>query len=65
MSPLGWKAFSILLEKTGEQLLIAPERMKWLVQSGNDAQLWMFLMVTVKSVAVKNSITSEPGILGP
>ena len=44
---------------TGEslgQLLIAPERMKWLSQSRNDAQLWMCLMVKVKSDAVKKSI---------
>ena len=30
--------------------------MKWLGQSGNDAQLWMCLVVKVKSDAVKNNI---------
>ena len=33
----------------------APERMKQLGQSGNDAQLWMRLVMKVKSDAVKNS----------
>ena len=41
----------MLLEKTGE---IAPERMKMLSQSRNDAQLWTYLMVKVKSDAVKS-----------
>ena len=31
------------------QLLIAPERMKQLGQSGNDTRLWMCLVVRVKS----------------
>ena len=43
----------MLLEKSGE---IAPERMKWLSQSGNDAQLWMCLVMKVKFDVVKNSI---------
>ena len=42
--------------KSEGQLLIAPERMKQLGQSGNDAQLWMCLVMKVKSDAVKNSI---------
>ena len=29
--------------------------MKWLGQSGNNAQLWMHLVVKVKSSAVKNN----------
>ena len=44
---------------------MAPERMKRLAQSRNDAQLCMFPVVKVKSVAVKNNIPEEPGILGP
>ena len=44
------------LGKNGGQLLRAPERIKWLGQSKNDAQLWMCLMVKVKSNAVKNNI---------
>ena len=42
----------MLLEKTRE---IAPERMKRLGQRGNNAQLWMCLVVKVKSDAVKNN----------
>ena len=34
---------------------IALERMKRLGQCGNDAQLWMYLVVKVKSDAVKNN----------
>ena len=33
--------------------------------SRNNAQLWMCLMVKVKSDAVKNNIAQEPGMLGP
>ena len=46
----------MLLEKSRGQLLIAPERMKLLGQSGNHAQLWMCLVVKVKSDAEKNNI---------
>ena len=46
----------MLLRKSGGQLLTPPERMKQLGQSGNDAQLWMCLVMKVKSDAVKNSI---------
>ena len=45
---------NMLLEKSRE---IAPEGMKRLSQSGNNAQLWMCLMVKVKSDAVKTNIT--------
>ena len=41
--------------KGREQLLIAPVR-KQLCQSGNDTQLWMCLVMKVKSNAIKNSI---------
>ena len=43
----------MLLEKSGE---IAPERIKRLSQSRNDAQLWMGPVVKVMSNAVKNNI---------
>ena len=43
----------MLLEKSGE---IPPKGMKRLSQSGNSAQAWMYLVVTVKSDAVKNNI---------
>ena len=55
----------MLLKKTRGQLLITPERLKQLSQSGSDAQLWMCLVVKVKSDAVKNNIAQEPGMLGP
>ena len=42
---------NILLEKSRE---IAPEGMKRLSQKGNNAPLWMSLVVKVKSDAVKN-----------
>ena len=51
---------NMLLEKSRE---IAPEGMKRLSQSRNNAQLWMCLMVKVKSDAVKNNIAQEPGML--
>ena len=43
----------MLLEKSEK---IAPEGIKRLNQSGSNAQLWMCLVVKVKSDAVKNSI---------
>ena len=39
------------------QLLIASERMKWLGQSGNNAQLQMWLVMEVKSDAIKKNIS--------
>ena len=51
----------MLLEKNEE---IAAEGIKRLNQSGSNAQLWMCLVVKVKSDAVKNSIAQEPGMLG-
>ena len=38
---------------TAEQQKIAPEGMKRLNQSGNNAQLWMCLVVNVNSNAVR------------
>ena len=46
----------MLLEKSRGQLLTALERKKRLAQNGNDTQLWMCLMVKVKSNDVKNNI---------
>ena len=43
----------MVLEKSGE---IAPEGMKRLSQSRNNTQLWICLVVKVKSDAVKNDI---------
>ena len=52
----------MLLEKSGE---ITPERMRRLRQSENNAQLWMQLVMEVKSNAVKNNIAQELGMLRP
>ena len=43
----------MLLEKSRA---IAPKRTKGLSQSSNNTQLWMCLVVKVKSNAVKNNI---------
>ena len=56
MSSLGRKVSSMLLVKRRGQSLIAPERMKWLSQSRNDAQMWMCLVVKVKPDSIKNNI---------
>ena len=55
-SPTGQKVSNVLLGKSGGQILIAPESMKWLGQSGNDAQLWMWLVTEARSDAVKSNI---------
>ena len=49
MSLPGQKVSSMLLGKSGGQLLVALERMKWLSQSGSNTQLLMCLVVKVKS----------------
>ena len=41
---------------TAEDKAVASERLKRLSQGGNNAQLWMCLVVKVKSDAVKNII---------
>ena len=65
MSSPGPKVFNMLLEKGRGQLQIALVRMKRLGQSRNVVQLWMCLLMKVKSDAVKNSIAYKPEILGP
>ena len=55
--PTGQEVANMLPRKSGGQLLIAPERMKQLDQSGTEAQLWMCLVMKVKSDAIKNSTT--------
>ena len=49
---------------TGDQWR-APERMKRQSQSKNNSQLWMPLVMEVKSNVAKNNIAKEPGTLGP
>ena len=53
---------NMLLEKSGE---ITPEKLKRQSQSESNAQLGMWLVVEVKSNAVKNNIAQERGMLGP
>ena len=50
---------NMLLGKSRRQLLTAPKRMEWLGHSGNNTQLWMGLVVKVKSNDVKNNIAQE------
>ena len=54
MNAPGWRVSNVLLGKNGRQLLIASVRINWLGQSGNDTKLWMWLVVKVKSDAVKS-----------
>ena len=44
---------------------IAPEKMKRLGQSKNNAQLWMCPVLKEKSDTIKNNIAQEPGMIGP
>ena len=43
----------MLLGNNGGQLLVSPEIMKQLGQSGDDTQLWMCLALKVTSSAVR------------
>ena len=52
-------------ELRAPERLTAPERRKELGQSRNDTQLWMCLVVKVKSFAVKNNTAQESEMLGP
>ena len=61
----GQKVSNMLLGKCRGKLLIAPERMKQLGQSRNDAQLRMYLVVKVKSDVVQNNVAQESRRLGP
>ena len=58
-APPGWKVSNMLMGKSRRQLLTAPKRMKWLGHSGNNTQLWMCLVVKVKSNDEKNNIAQE------
>ena len=50
MNSPGWEVLNVLLGKSGE---IVPKRMNRLNQSENNAQLWMWLVMEVKSDAIK------------
>ena len=62
MNSPGRKVPIMLLEKSAE---IAPERVKRQCQSENNAELWMWLVMEVKSNAVKTNIAYKSGMLGP
>ena len=62
MNSPGQYVANMLLEKSGE---ITIERMKRRSKSKNTTQLWMSLVLEVKSTAVKNNIAQEAGMLGP
>ena len=53
MNSPGQSVPNMLLEISGE---ITPERMKKQNQSENNAQLWMWLVMEIKSNTVKNNI---------
>ena len=55
MSPRS-EGFQYATGEEWKQVIIAPEGMKQLGQNGNDAQLWMCLVMKVKSNAAENSI---------
>ena len=60
MNPPGQQVFHMQLEKSRE---IAPEGMKRLSKSRNDAQLWMCLVVKVNADAIKNN-TAYKSVIG-
>ena len=60
MNSPGQSVPNMLLEISGE---ITPERMKKQNQSENNAQLWMWLVMEIKSNTVKNNIAQKPGML--
>ena len=62
MNSPGQYVANMLLEKSGE---ITIERMKRRSKSKNTTQLWMSLVLEVKSNAVKNNIAQEAEMLGP
>ena len=52
----------MLLESSGK---ITPERMKRWSQSENNTQLWMRLVMKIKSDAVKENDAEASGMSGP
>ena len=55
--PPGQEVSNMLLRKNRGQLLVAPERMKWLGQSGEELRCGCESKEKVKVDAVKNNIT--------
>ena len=60
MNSPGRQMPNMLLENSGK---VTPERMKKQNQSKNNTQLCIWLVMEVKSDAVKNNIAQEPGKL--
>ena len=50
---------------TGEEQRNCSRNNEEMESKQNNAQLWMQLVMEVKSDAVKNNIAQEPGMLGP
>ena len=50
---------------TGEEWKKTPERTKRWSQRKSNIKLWMWLVLEVKSNAVKSNIAYKPGMLGP
>ena len=65
MNAPGQEVSSMLLGKNRGQLLVAPERMKWLGQSGEGLRCGCESKEKVKLDAEKNNIAQEPRMLGP
>ena len=59
------KGFKFSYGKEGRAERELQKEGKALGQSRYDAQLWMCLVVKVKSDAAKDNIASRPGMLGP
>ena len=38
---------------------------EWLGQNGNNTKLWTYLVLKVKSDALRNNVAWKPGMLGP
>ena len=55
MSTPGWKVSSLPLKQSGGQSLIPQTELEQLGQSGSEAQLWVCLVVKIRSDAVKNN----------
>ena len=60
--PPGWKVSNVLWGRV--EITNSSRRMKQLGQIRNNTQLWMCLVVKVKSEAIQNNIEQESEMLG-
>ena len=60
--PHGSESFQYAIGEKQRATTIVPEIMKSLSQSGNNAQLWICLVIKVKSNTVKKNIPKKHGI---